>query len=140
VRALEVVDVTGRRVLDVGSGAGHLARVARARGAALVDGIEQDERLLVLSRLLNAYHGTTRVSFSAALDDLDHTYDVVLAPAHGDAGPDPAAVARVTDGVLMAGADASLEKLRAAFPHQRALAVRGTEMIACAHRQDALPR
>jgi predicted RNA methylase len=74
------MDLADKRVLVLGSGTGHLAREARTRGAALVDGIEPDERLLLIARLLNAYHGATRVSFSTSVTDPRDAYDVVLEP------------------------------------------------------------
>jgi hypothetical protein len=78
--SLEGVDLAGKRVLVLGSGAGQLARAARARGAEIVDGVEENERLLLLARLLNAYHGATRVSFSEAPPDPEDSYDMVLEP------------------------------------------------------------
>src|SRR5437588_11294790 len=39
---LDRIDFTGRKVLDLGSNLGELSRVARARGATLVDGFEYD--------------------------------------------------------------------------------------------------
>jgi hypothetical protein len=137
--ALDAVDVSGRRVLDLGSRAGHLARAARARGAALVDGIEQDQRLLVLARVLNARHGTTRVSFWPSLGDLHEHYDVVIAPAPGDVAPAAVAVARVTDGVLLAPADHGPDDLSSAFTVHRQLTSDVLELIPLAHREEALP-
>jgi len=78
-----VFDFTGRRVLDCGSNLGELSRLARDRGAALVDGIEYDNYFVQIARLINAYKGTTRVSFSQGdLTDpsvINDTYDVTMA-------------------------------------------------------------
>lgn len=78
--SLEAMDLEGKRVLVLGSGAGHLARAARTRGAALVDGVEPDERLLLVARLLNARHNSTRVSFTPSAPDSHDAYDLVIEP------------------------------------------------------------
>jgi SAM-dependent methyltransferase len=60
---LDQIPLEGRRVLDLGSNLGELSRLARARGAALVDGHEYDPYFVEIANLINAYNGTTRVSF-----------------------------------------------------------------------------
>src|SRR5438132_3026766 len=80
---LSQIDFRGKRVLDLGSNLGELSREARARGANLVDGFEYDPYYVELAQLLNAYNGTTGVSFyQCDITDprtyLEH-YDVVLA-------------------------------------------------------------
>jgi hypothetical protein len=78
VGALDEVDLEGRTVLDLSGGPGHVARAARARGAALVDSVHLDDDLADLARLLDLYHRTTRVFVHDSLEGLERTYDVVL--------------------------------------------------------------
>jgi len=78
VSALDEIDLEGRTVLDLSGGAGHVARAARARGAALVDSVHLDDDLAALARLLDLYHRTTRVFVHESLEALDRAYDVVL--------------------------------------------------------------
>ena len=78
VPALDEIDLEGRTVLDLSGGPGHVARAARARGAALVDSVHLDDDLAALARLLDLYHRTTRVFVHDARDGLDRTHDVVL--------------------------------------------------------------
>ena len=78
VPALDEIDLEGRTVLDLSGGPGHVARAARARGAALVDSVHLDDDLAALARLLDLYHRTTRVFVHDSLDGLDRTHDVVL--------------------------------------------------------------
>jgi hypothetical protein len=78
--SLDGMDLDGKRVLVLASGAGQLARAVRTRGAVLVDGVEPDERLLLVARLLNALHGSTRVSFTTAAPDSQDAYDLVIQP------------------------------------------------------------
>jgi hypothetical protein len=81
VSALDEIDLQGRTVLDLAGGPGHVARAARARGAALVDSVHLDDDLAGVARLLDVYHRTTRVFVHDSLDTLDRAYDVVLMPA-----------------------------------------------------------
>jgi SAM-dependent methyltransferase len=78
-----VFDFSGRRVLDCGCNLGKLSRLARDRGAVLVDGIEYDNYFVQIARLINTYKGTTRVSFfQGDLTDpsvINDTYDVTMA-------------------------------------------------------------
>jgi hypothetical protein len=72
-----------KTVLDLGSNLGELSRAARARGAALVDGLEFDPFFVELATALNLYGQVTRVSYYRRdITDpstyQDH-YDVVLA-------------------------------------------------------------
>ncbi len=60
---LDRISFDGRTVLDLGSNLGELSREARRRGAVLVDGYEYDSYFIELANLVNAYNGTTRVSF-----------------------------------------------------------------------------
>jgi hypothetical protein len=78
VPALDEIDLEERTVLDLSGGPGHVARAARARGAALVDSVHLDDDLAALGRLIDLYHRTTRVFVHDSLDALDRTYDVVL--------------------------------------------------------------
>jgi hypothetical protein len=79
VETLDGTDLAGRTVLDVSGGPGHVARAARARGAARVDSVHRDDDLAGLARLLDLYHRTTRVFVHESLEALERTYDVVLA-------------------------------------------------------------
>jgi len=80
---LDRIDFEGRKVLDLGSNLGEMSRGARQRGASLVDGFEYDPYFVEMANLLNAYHGTTRVSFyerditDASIYTED--YDIVMA-------------------------------------------------------------
>jgi SAM-dependent methyltransferase len=80
---LDQIDFRGKRVLDLGANLGEISRGARARGAAVVDGYEYDPFFVELAQLLNAYNGTTRVSFHqrdiANPDTYRERYDIVLA-------------------------------------------------------------
>jgi SAM-dependent methyltransferase len=103
---LDRVDFRGKRVLDLGSNLGEMSRAARARGAALVDGFEYDPFFVELAQLVNAYNGSTRVSFYEC-DITDPTvyrehYDIVLALSvyvYLQAVLEP--IAKITDGVLV---------------------------------------
>lgn len=80
---LDRIEFKGKKVLDLGSNLGEMSRGARERGATLVDGFEYDPYFVEMANLLNAYHGTTRVSFygrditDAAI--YTETYDIVMA-------------------------------------------------------------
>jgi SAM-dependent methyltransferase len=63
-RLFDAFDFSDRTVLDCGCNIGELSRQARRRGAALVDGIEYDSYFVRIAQLINAYRGTTRVSYS----------------------------------------------------------------------------
>jgi SAM-dependent methyltransferase len=80
---LNQIDLQGKRVLDLGSNLGEISRAARAKGACLVDGFEYDQYFVEIANLVNAYNGTTRVSFyQRDITDpfvYDEHYDVVLA-------------------------------------------------------------
>jgi SAM-dependent methyltransferase len=82
-RFLDALDLTGKKVLDLGSNLGELSRAARARGAALVDGWEIDPYFNEIGDLVNALTKTTGVSFyerdMSDPDAYDEQYDVVFA-------------------------------------------------------------
>jgi len=82
-RFLDVLDLRGRKVLDLGSNLGEISRAARARGAALVDGFEIDAYFNEIADLVNALTQTTGVSFYerdiADPSIYGERYDVVLA-------------------------------------------------------------
>jgi 2-polyprenyl-3-methyl-5-hydroxy-6-metoxy-1,4-benzoquinol methylase len=62
-------DVEGRRVLDLGCGAGYLAHHLAERGAAEVIGVDLSERMLQVAR---AERGHPRVRYQrAAMEDVD---------------------------------------------------------------------
>ena len=82
---LDEIAFAGHSVLDLGSNLGELSRAARDRGAVLVDGLEYDSYFVEMANLINAYNGTTRVSFYQR-DITDRSvygekYDIVLALA-----------------------------------------------------------
>src|SRR5918993_725045 len=60
---LDQIDLQGKRVLDLGSNLGEISRAARVKGARLVDGFEYDQYFVEIANLINAYNGSTRVSF-----------------------------------------------------------------------------
>jgi SAM-dependent methyltransferase len=79
---LNMIDFRDRKVLDLGSNLGEVSRASRARGACLVDGFEYDPFFIETANMINAYNGTTRVSFYEN-DITDpsvyrETYDIVL--------------------------------------------------------------
>lgn len=80
---LDRIGFEGKKVLDLGSNLGEMSRGARRRGASLVDGFEYDTYFVEMANLLNAYHGTTRVSFyQRDITDASiytETYDIVMA-------------------------------------------------------------
>jgi ribosomal protein L11 methylase PrmA len=114
---LESVRLDGKKVLDLGAGIGDISRAARARGAALVDGFEEDRQLLRAAQLLNAYHGVTRVSFFdkrlADQSSYDEPYDVVIAfSVIDEIEPALDVVARVAEGALLTRLPASATTAR----------------------------
>jgi hypothetical protein len=127
---LEQLDLQGKRVLELDSGLGELSRTVAASGAALVDGFERDPGMVGIARLLNAYHGATRISFfcrdAADQASYEDTYDVVLAlGAVERLGPSLEAAAGATDGIFVAELDPAdsqtspmLEQL---WPYRRTL-------------------
>jgi SAM-dependent methyltransferase len=82
-RFLDVLDLRGRTVLDLGSNLGEISREARVRGATLVDGFEIDPYFNEVARLVNVLTGTTGVSFyerdMADPATYAEPYDIVLA-------------------------------------------------------------
>lgn len=56
------VNFKGKRVLDLGANTGELSRLARRRGADLVDGYEYDPFFVETGRMISAATGMTRVS------------------------------------------------------------------------------
>ena len=72
-------DVGGRRVLDLGCGAGQLAHHLATRGAAEVTGVDVSERMLALARAEFAH---PRVTYTrAALEDVEFAasrFDLVV--------------------------------------------------------------
>jgi SAM-dependent methyltransferase len=80
---LNQIHLQDKRILDLGSNLGEVSRAARVRGACLVDGFEYDQYFVEIANLINAYNGTTRVSFyQRDITDsvvYDKHYDVVLA-------------------------------------------------------------
>jgi 2-polyprenyl-3-methyl-5-hydroxy-6-metoxy-1,4-benzoquinol methylase len=147
---LDRLVLQGRKVLDVGAGLGDTSRTLRARGAAIVDGLEPDEKLVRIARLLTAYHHTTRVSFQSAdiavPDAYAEHYDVVLALGVFDrVGQVLARIAAITDEVfvtVVSDIDQSLAVIRGAFEHHELLGPAGEpgsgHVVAAAHTEQAL--
>ncbi len=103
---LDRVDFRAKRVLDLGANLGETSRAARARGADLVDGFEQDPFFVEVAQLLNAFNSTERVSFFRRdiTDASSYTgrYDLVMALAVWTfVAPRLASIAGVTDVVLI---------------------------------------
>ena len=103
---LDRVDFRAKSVLDLGSNLGETTRAARARGADLVDGFEQDPFFIEVAQLLNAYNSTERVSFFRRdiNDESSYTgrYDIVMALAVWTfVAPWLSSIARVTDVLLL---------------------------------------
>src|SRR5262245_28030683 len=72
-------DVRGRRVLDLGCGAGQLARFLAEQGAGEVTGVDLSERMLALARTDGAHPRVTYLR--AAMEDLtfpDARFDLVV--------------------------------------------------------------
>jgi methyltransferase family protein len=80
---LDRFDFSGKRVLDLGANLGEISRCARNRGAAMVDAFEYDPFFVEIAQMVNAYNGTSRVSFYQR-DITDPSiygehYDIVIA-------------------------------------------------------------
>ena len=79
----DAFDFAGKTVLDCGCNLGEMSRMARRRGAMLVDGIEYDPLFVAVGRLVNALNGISRVSvYQGDLTNpttISGTYDVTLA-------------------------------------------------------------
>jgi hypothetical protein len=142
---LDRIRLNGQRVLVLGAGLGDVCRAARARGAALVDGLEPDERLVRVAGLVNAFHHTTRVSIYqrdvARPDAYSEPYDVVVVLSPFDVVVGALdKIAGNTDGVLVVrlpDLDENLALLNASFQHHEVLdADRG--LVAAARTRDAL--
>ena len=103
---LDRIDFKGKHILDLGSNLGEISRAARKRGARLVDGFEYDPFFVEIARAVNAYNGTTRVSFYerdiTEASIYTEPYDIVLALSVfvyvQNVLP---ALATITDGVLV---------------------------------------
>jgi len=103
---LDQVDVSGIRVLDLGSNLGEISRYARSRGAVLVDGYEYDQHFIDLANMINAYERVSRVSFFRRdITDADvyrDRYDLVLVlSVFTYIEPMLHAIAKVTDCLLL---------------------------------------
>jgi len=79
----DAFNFTGKSVLDCGCNLGELSRLARQRGASLVDGYEYDPYFVKIGQAVNAHNGISRVSFyERDLTDptiYTDTFDVTLA-------------------------------------------------------------
>jgi hypothetical protein len=123
IALLDGLDLAGKRVLELDSGLGNLAREVRARGATMVDAFEREPELVYLARLAAAQEELTRVSyFTGDFRDaaLEGRYD--LAFLNGAQAPSPATIeqiARAVDAVVAPLAAASALKVH--FPCRRAI-------------------
>lgn len=154
--ALDALALGGRRVLDLGTGLGDLARAARRGGAELVDATDRDAETLELARLLAVLQGVDRVSWFEGDAGLGSTYadeyDVVLAfgPVLEAMRPILPRVAQNLRGVLLAElpADAGPSHpagaaLAAVLPARETLVAAGEDgvaVVACAAETEALKR
>jgi SAM-dependent methyltransferase len=79
----DILNFSGRSVLDCGCNIGEMSRLARTRGARLVDGYEFDPYFVLIARAINALNGVTRVSFYekdlTRATSYEDTFDVALA-------------------------------------------------------------
>jgi ribosomal protein L11 methyltransferase len=74
------LDLTGKRVLDVGCGSGILSIAALKLGAASADGIDIDQQAITASRKNAADNGVSaRLRLSTDLADFHGEYDLVIA-------------------------------------------------------------
>jgi SAM-dependent methyltransferase len=154
--ALDALALGGRRVLDLGTGLGDLARAARREGAELVDAVDVDPETLELARLLAVLQGVDRISWFEGDAGLGSTYadeyDVVLAfgPVLEAMRPILPRVAQNLRGVLLTElpADASPSHsagaaLAAALPARETLVPAGEDgiaVVACAAETEVLRR
>lgn len=70
-------DISGRRVLEIASGTGHLAAAAVARGAS-VTGIDVARAMVEIARQTAPVNATFDVGNAEALDFPDATFDAVM--------------------------------------------------------------
>lgn len=155
--ALDALALGGRRVLDLGTGLGDLARAARRRGAELVDAVDVDAERIELARVLCVLQGVDRVSWFEGDAGLGSTYadeyDVVLAfgPALDAMRPILPRIAQNLRGVLLAelpgggknGGDAAGAALAAVLPARQVLVEPdgdGGAIVACATETAVLRR
>jgi SAM-dependent methyltransferase len=154
--ALDAIALGGRRVLDLGTGLGDLARAARRGGAELVDAVDADAETLELARLLAVLQGVDRVSWFEGDAGLGSTYadeyDVVLAfgPVLEAMRPILPRVAQNLRGVLLAELPAEASPshpagaaLAAALPARETIVAAGADgvaVVACASETEALRR
>jgi hypothetical protein len=142
---LERIKVQGRKVLVLGAGLGEMSRAARARGAAIVDGVEPDPNLAQAARLLNAYHHVSRVSIFereiAQPDAYSEPYDIVLVLSPFDLVVGVLdKLAGITDGVLVTtlpDLDKGLAVIGASFQHHEVLDA-DNGLVVVAHSREVL--
>ena len=77
--ALERLDLTGKRVLDVGAGSGILTIAADLLGAAAAHGLDIDPLTLPVAEENRALNGSSATFQQGTLDDISETFDVVTA-------------------------------------------------------------
>jgi SAM-dependent methyltransferase len=155
IAALDGVVLGGRRVLDLGSGLGDLARAARRRGAELVDAVDRDPGRVELARLLCVLQDVDRISFAEGDAGRASTYadeyDAILAfgPALDAMRPILPRVAQNLRGPLLAelpadGGEVADAALAQALPARRTLVEPGdgdgVAVVACASDRGALRR
>ena len=80
LRALQALDLTGRRVVDVGTGTGVLALAAEALGASEVDAVDIDPEAIAVAEENVRRHGARRVRLTVgSCEVVDGPGDVVVA-------------------------------------------------------------
>lgn len=123
LRLLSNVDVTGRRVLDIGTGSGVLAMAAALRGAAEVVGIDIDQDAIDSARTsagLNPLPPVVRFEVSDFRTTLPEAADLVVANLTGGmlrtTAPTLGGLVRPGGSLIVSGFDESEEDdVRAAF-------------------------
>jgi hypothetical protein len=155
IAALDALVLGGRRVLELGTDLGDVARAARRHGAELVDAVDRDPGRVEAARLLCVLQGVDRISFAEGDAGLASTYadeyDVVLAfgPALDAMRPLLPRVAQNLRGPLLAelpaGEDAPADAaLAEALPARRVVVEPedgdGVAVVACASDRTALRR
>lgn len=86
LQALEHLDLSGKRVLDVGAGSGILAIAADALGAAQAQGCDIDPQTLRVAQE-NAQHNASKAEFRLGSLDADspaHSADILLANLYAE--------------------------------------------------------
>ncbi len=84
LKRLDLVDLSGKRVLDVGSGSGILAIAADLLGAGSVLGVDNDAATLPVARENARLNGSSATFMKASLAAFSQTDPFAIDPASGD--------------------------------------------------------